>query len=168
MWFVSQLAFTSQVLSHSLRSTAVCLAGLQSTQYREQGPARRPLPAFVLKLWFGPRCLEPHSNPLREVRRCCHPGKSEEKWRWMGSGRQRDCDCVCVCVRVRLRVWLCMCACVVVWQQWVVTHCCNAVSSVTSMKWSLQSIVRQSCHCFLSSPPTTPPCTFKLHTLTRL
>lgn len=66
MWFVA--------------STAACLAGLQSTQYREQGPALRPLPAFVLRLWFGPRCLRPHSSPISEARHCCHPLKPEEKW----------------------------------------------------------------------------------------
>ncbi len=143
MCFVNRLAFTSQVLSHSLRSSAVCLAGLQSTQRSRALPVA--LPAFVLKLWFGPRCLGPHSSPLREVRHCCHPGKCEGSRGWTGSGRQRDC----VCVRV----------CVVVWRQWVVTHCCNAVSPLISMEWSLHSIVRQPCHCFLWSPPTTHPYT---------
>lgn len=149
MWFVCQLSFTSQVLSHGLRSTALCLAGLQSIQYREQGPARRPLPAFVLKLWFGPRCLRAHSSLMSEVRHCCHPG-NWETWRWTGSGRQRDFG-VCVWVGGG-------------WQPWLV-HCCN---TVTSIKWSLQSIVRLSCRCFLSSQPTTRPYTPRLHRLTRV
>lgn len=114
MWSANQLAFTSQVLSHSLRSTAVCLALLQSTQRSRAQPVA--LPAFVLMLWFGPRCLGPHSSPLREVRHCCHPGKSEE------TGVDR----------VRTSTWQCVCACVA--GRWVVPLC--HYQSVRSLLWS--------------------------------
>jgi len=80
MWFAKQLAFTPRVPSHSLRSTAVRLAGLQSSQRSWALPVA--LPAFVLKLWFGPRCLGPHSSPLRGQTLLLG---------WPGSGRRRDC-----------------------------------------------------------------------------
>lgn len=45
-------------------------------------PAHQPLPAFVLMLWFGPRCLRPHSNAVSEARHGCHTA--------LGGGRTRS------------------------------------------------------------------------------
>lgn len=94
--FLSQPAFTSQVLSHSGRSTSVCLADLQITQYREQGPCPSA-PSCVCSdalIWAKMSKASFQAHERGQTLLPCGGGSEEGGG---GRGRQRDCVSVCGC-----------------------------------------------------------------------
>lgn len=142
-WFLSQTAFTSQVLSHSGRSTSVCLADLQITQYREQGPCPS-----------APSCVCSDALIWAKMSKASFQAHERGQTPLPCGGSLRKAE-----VEGVANVTVCPSVGVFVQQQCIATYCWYTDTPVTSMKWRLQSIVRPLCHCFLLTTPSPEPAT---------